>query len=265
MFVAPSALEPDDSLEMAEAAMLLHDVSHLPVTVDDELVGVVSLRAVLSGEILAREDGDRRAERVSCVMSPPVAVRPDDTLVEAAETVCRHHVSCLPVVEGIHLVGMVTSVDLVRYAIELLEREAAHVGAAPQVGRLMTPGPVVTVRPTDPLAVAEVLMRHGHVRHLPVMTGERLCGILAQRETLVAMRSRPDVPVARVMTRAPLCETDPETEAAAAAHVLVDRRIGALPVLRAQRLIGMLTKSDYLAYVVSCALPAGAAAAVWKG
>jgi len=27
----------------------------------------------------------------------------------------------------------------------------------------------------------------------------------------------------------------------------------------------MLTKSDYLAYVVSCALPAGAAAAVWKG
>jgi len=71
LLVPPSALAPEDSLELAEAAMRLGGVSHLPVARGGELIGMVSLRAVLSGEIAAREDGDAYGERVGRVMSPP--------------------------------------------------------------------------------------------------------------------------------------------------------------------------------------------------
>jgi acetoin utilization protein AcuB len=107
-------------------------------------------------------------------------------------------------------------------------------------------------------------MRTGPFRHLPVMNGDRLVGILSDRDLLSALSStKADTTIAErlcekatitageVMTRSPIT-TSPEALAVAAGRTLLSKKIGALPVLRAARLVGILTEMDFLAYLMAC-------------
>jgi CBS domain-containing membrane protein len=52
-------------------------------------------------------------------MTPePLTVEPDTPLTEAAATLLENKIGCLPVVEGSHLVGILTEADFVRAYME---------------------------------------------------------------------------------------------------------------------------------------------------
>ncbi len=123
-------IDPDCSL--ADVYDLMHDnhCRHLPVVDDDdELMGLVSHRDLLGGAL--REIGDLPvAEQrdllstitVSEIMKDDLeTVSPDQDLSDAAETLLEYKFGCLPVVEGNHLVGILTESDFVRYVAELLD------------------------------------------------------------------------------------------------------------------------------------------------
>jgi acetoin utilization protein AcuB len=109
---------------------------------------------------------------------------------------------------------------------------------------------VVTVTVTTTLAEAEELMRRGRFRHLPVVDGERVVGVVSERdvraphglsaETADAFRGRP---VGTVM-HAPVIAVAPEDPVEMAAQLLHDNKIGCLPVLRDGALAGIITTSD---------------------
>jgi acetoin utilization protein AcuB len=123
----------------------------------------------------------------------------------------------------------------------------------------MTRHPVV-VRADAPAAVAADLLRAGKIRHLPVVdaTG-RLVGILTDRdlrqlvfdpnvqealgETAVAL-SR--FKVREVMTWG-VVSVRPDTDLRAAARLMRERRIGALPVVENGAVAGILSEADLLA------------------
>ena len=113
----------------------------------------------------------------------------------------------------------------------------------------MTARPV-TVTPDATVAAARSAMRRGRFRHLPVVAGAGLVGVVAQSD-LEAPSGAP-VEVAESLDERPLTEvmsTEPVTvwpdePVEVAARLLVDNGIGCLPVVADDGLVGILTESD---------------------
>jgi CBS domain-containing protein len=107
----------------------------------------------------------------------------------------------------------------------------------------------VTVGPERPVAQVAGLMRTHAIRHVLVMDGDRLVGIVSNRDvrTPVGMTPRVtgDAPVSAVMSENPVTVAADAT-LVNAARALLERRIGALPVVDGERVIGILTRSDAL-------------------
>jgi CBS domain-containing protein len=117
-----------------------------------------------------------------------------------------------------------------------------------RVSDLMTTA-VITVRDHDDIARADEEMRMAGVRHLPVFDDrQHLIGILSDRDlkgALATARGRP-VAVAEVMTR-DVQTVSARTPARAAAELMLERRIGSLPVLGEEgELVGVVTETDFL-------------------
>lgn len=126
-----------------------------------------------------------------------------------------------------------------------------------RVADLMTPDPV-TVGPDDPLARAVEAMRTGGFRRLPVVAESKLIGIVTERDIRVALSAPAilherdqdleiDEPlrIGQFMTRNPIV-VSPETEAKEAARLLLKHKIGGLPVVAGEQLVGVITASDFL-------------------
>ena len=114
----------------------------------------------------------------------------------------------------------------------------------------------VAVSPDDTLARALELTREHRVRHLPVLSGGEVAGIVSDRDIRLAMPSPLAVAdadraeflartrVAEVMTR-DVITAGPFDTVEDAAALLNRHRIGALPVVDAHgRLLGMLSETD---------------------
>jgi len=103
----------------------------------------------------------------------------------------------------------------------------------------MTPNPVV-VAADAPVGQALAIIEERKVRHLPVMEGENLVGVVSERELL---RAAPDTTVRQVMTRQVITVTE-YTALEEAARIMADHKISSLPVMRHGRLVGIITETD---------------------
>lgn len=101
--------------------------------------------------------------------------------------------------------------------------------------------PVETATPTTTVSEARRLLRNGWIRHLPVLDGELLVGMVSDRN----LREAPgdSLPLREIMTR-PVFILSPATPLKRAARLFRDRRFGAAPVLDGRRLIGIVSIVD---------------------
>ena len=108
--------------------------------------------------------------------------------------------------------------------------------------------PVVTVTPDTPLKdVAALLVERG-INAVPVAdAGNRLCGIVSEADLLTleigASGASPPHTAREVMTQSVL-PVGPERPARDGARLMLDLRIGALPVLEGGRLVGIVPETD---------------------
>ncbi len=131
-----------------------------------------------------------------------------------------------------------------------------------KVADIMTPDPV-TVAPDTLLGEVIGLMKSHSYRQLPVVDGEQLVGIITDRDIRLAMNSplvlheRADDRTLLTATTAELCMTsgpmtiDADAPAIDAARLLNKYKFGALPVVRAGRLAGIITVSDLVASYIA--------------
>jgi CBS domain-containing membrane protein len=120
-------LRPGNNLATLYDLMDSKRVRHVPIVdSEEELVGLVT-HLDLSRSALGRLDdlplsAERdalSAKRIRDIMlTEPDTIEPDAPLKEAAETLLENKVGCLPVVEGLHLVGILTEADFVRDFLE---------------------------------------------------------------------------------------------------------------------------------------------------
>lgn len=105
------------------------------------------------------------------------------------------------------------------------------------------------VQADSPIGAAVALMRGAEIRHVLVMEGDRLTGILSSRDLgRLAGDASPallSAPVSRIMTEDPVTVA-PEAPVTTAARVFLEMKIGALPVRDGDEIIGILTIADAL-------------------
>ena len=131
----------------------------------------------------------------------------------------------------------------------------------PIVQDVMTRDPA-TVAPSDSIRVAIERMRDRKCRRLPVMEQDRLVGIVSDRDmrratnSPLVLRERwydefmlDRIPVRACMSATPTTVA-PQTSIAEAAKIMRDRKIGGLPVLEADRLVGIVTETDLLDFLI---------------
>jgi CBS domain-containing protein len=111
MTEGPSSI--DASASVAEAARLMRDgqVGSLPITQDDQLVGMITDRDITTAVVAEGTDPGATSAGDVCSRDP-ISVEPDKDLEEAVELMARNQVRRLPVVENGKLVGIVAQADI---------------------------------------------------------------------------------------------------------------------------------------------------------
>ena len=105
-----------------------------------------------------------------------------------------------------------------------------------------------TAQAEETLEVAADRMSWHQVGALPVLDGQRLVGIVTERDLTAALAEGADpvtTPVADYMTPAPEV-LGPDSELADAAHLMVELGIRHLPIVRSGQLVGVLSMRDVL-------------------
>jgi len=103
---------------------------------------------------------------------------------------------------------------------------------------------LVTIGPDTPCQEARRLMDDHRIRHLPVVAGGRLCGMVSDRDVRSALSTSPGAVAARIMTPDPVTVTS-DTRIEHAARIMLDARFGSLPVVDGT-LVGLVTSTDFL-------------------
>jgi CBS domain-containing protein len=117
---------------------------------------------------------------------------------------------------------------------------------------------LVTLHVDEELSLASDIMNLARIRHLPIVEGERLVGIISQRDLFRASLASvmgfdyaetrdhlksvaiKDAMVKEVIT------VGPDTDVQVAGRIMLEKKIGCLPVVEGDRLVGLLTETDII-------------------
>jgi acetoin utilization protein AcuB len=126
-----------------------------------------------------------------------------------------------------------------------------------RIRALMSAKPI-TVDPQTPMLDARQRMLDERIRHLVVTDHGRVVGIVTDRDVRLNLPSPATslsvwevnyllarLTVGEVMTRSVIV-VDPDRPAPEAARIMIDHKIGALPVVDAGHLVGIITESDFV-------------------
>jgi CBS domain-containing protein len=122
---------------------------------------------------------------------------------------------------------------------------------------------VSTLGRNDTLDLADDVMSLERIRHLPVLDEARVVGVVSQRDlfrsALAAALGYGEkaqkmllrtIRVKEVMSE-PAITISPEATLKEAAYLMIDKKIGCLPVVEEHTLVGIVTETDILRYVAS--------------
>ena len=117
---------------------------------------------------------------------------------------------------------------------------------------------LVTISAGDSLSTVEDIMRLGGVRHMPVVHGGKLVGVVSERDLLRISLSNLNesgseerraflhaLEIGRAMSTPPIV-IEPFATVEKAALLLAEHKIGCLPVVDGDELVGMVTATDVL-------------------
>jgi acetoin utilization protein AcuB len=266
---------PGMSLALAQRLMDDHRIRHLPVVQEGQLVGLVSdrdLRQALPSPTTTLTQAEFTYKMgtlaiATCMTRAVVTVPPEADLVQGMRQLLAGPYGCVPVLTGGQLVGIVTAIDGLRGFLMDIGCAAArmpiraHMQYAPLTGRQ-----------DDLVSQAHHRMQSADVRHLPIVAADgTLLGLLSDRDlrqagaSTLPPLSRYKAPLllmtmlVKDIMRTDVTTVGGETTLADAGQLLLEHKIGCLPVLHHDRtLVGIVTVTDLLRAYLACQQPGAA-------
>jgi CBS domain-containing protein len=116
-----------------------------------------------------------------------VTVEPDRTVHDAMCVLVEHNIGSVVVTEGDAIVGILTERDVLRLGAATPDSLASTV-----VGDVMTTELVVAVE-DDSVEYAAGVMTASRIRHLPILNGDRLVGVVSIGDVVNAMKQEKEV------------------------------------------------------------------------
>ncbi|MGO9604735.1 MAG: CBS domain-containing protein [Candidatus Binataceae bacterium] len=108
----------------------------------------------------------------------------------------------------------------------------------------------VCVSPDDTLAKARTLMDHGRFRRLPVVLGDKLVGIITDRDLRQHSGLLDSIKVNAAMTPNPVT-VSPRNSAEEAAELMLQHKVGGLPVVDNGKVVGIMSATDLIRALLS--------------
>jgi CBS domain-containing protein len=117
---------------------------------------------------------------------------------------------------------------------------------------------VKTIGRNDVLSIADEVMQMGRIRHLPVLEGGEVVGVVSQRDlfrsalaSALGFGERAQTAVMRTVVVKEIMSTPaimvaPGATLREAGRLLLEHRIGCLPVVEEGKLVGLVTETDLL-------------------
>ena len=116
------SLHVDEELSLASDIMNLARIRHLPIVEAERLVGIISQRdlfkaslaSVMGFDYAETRDHLKSVSIKEAMVKEVITIDPDMDIKEAGRIMLEKKIGCLPVVQGDHLVGMITETDIIR-------------------------------------------------------------------------------------------------------------------------------------------------------
>jgi CBS domain-containing protein len=122
-----------------------------------------------------RSETSMQTTRISdLIKRDPVTISPDATIQQAAQLMREHGISSLLIMEEQKLCGLMTDSDLRRCVAEATPIQDP-------VQRIMATK-LVSIQKTQLLSEALIMMTRLNIHHLPVMDGDRVCGMMTSTD-----------------------------------------------------------------------------------
>ncbi len=131
-----------------------------------------------------------------------------------------------------------------------------------KVEDIMTRNPH-TVEADDVIDLADDLMSMARIRHIPILSGGKLVGVLSQRDLFFSAlvralglqpREQKDLMRtirARELMSQPVITISPGASVKEAARLMGQNKIGSLPVVKGKQFVGIVTETDILNHVAT--------------
>lgn len=126
---------------------------------------------------------------------------------------------------------------------------------------IMARNPATLAR-NDTLDIADDVMSLGRIRHMPIVDEGSVVGIISQRDLFRSALVKAlgygsktykvltkTIKLKEIMT-VNVITISPDATVKEAARVMMEKKIGCLPVLEGENLVGIVTETDILRYVV---------------
>ena len=119
------------------------------------------------------------------------------------------------------------------------------------INEIMTSNPI-TLGQDATLDEAGALMSEHRIRHVPIVGEDReVLGLITQRDLLALGSAEADGNAVPEIMRRKVYTVSEESDMRSAALMMQEYKIGALPVLRDNKLVGIITDSDYVALAIN--------------
>jgi acetoin utilization protein AcuB len=115
---------------------------------------------------------------------------------------------------------------------------------------------IVTISPDKRVGQALKLMQKHQIRHLPVLVNDRMVGWITSRDSreILLASMLEEIKVGDIMVQAPLSVT-PDTDVEEAARLIHEHKIGGMPVMEGDQLMGVITMHDLIsAFIIMLGL-----------
>lgn len=185
MTANPVTVRPQSSAMDALRAMSEGGFRHMPVVADGQIQGIVSrgdFKGMEFEEFRWRTEGPDRSGGMERTIGEIIANRQplvcgtDDTVAAACAVMCRHRAGAVLVADRRqHLAGIFTGRDAVRSIAKL------RAPAAARLAKAMTADPLALPPETTAIEALRA-MNDGGFRHIPVVAGTRILGVVSRND-----------------------------------------------------------------------------------